>query len=397
MKGLELRHRLVLHRMMVVAAFIYVFVWALSPCQAAKLTDRQIQTIQANIKNSTDLSTKCLELHNTADQNYTIASSNFQKTNLQGFRQAAALYAEAKAKCLETRKLFDDAWIQMQLGMQNDDLASVQKGRDLQNIALQHYNEAIQLLIKAAGISTQAVSENLRRLVPNSIVPSGNGRTPPTDKAPNRMTPSFPPANIPQNGFPIAALIILLGTVITSIQAFKDKVLYERYILHPWSIVRHKTRYYTLISNGLIHADLMHLTINLMSFTFFALPLEGIIGHFRFVLVYFGSLIFSSVIITMEHGDNARYSCVGASGAIVGVIFSYIIHHPYIKIGMVIVPMGVPATLYALSFLTHSYVMSRTKCDNVAHDAHLCGAIGGAAITVLLDPTMVGIVTHILK
>lgn len=384
-----------LYGMMVVAAFICILS-GLSPCQAAKLTDSQIQTIQANIHKSTDLSTRCLELYNNADQNYTAASSNFQKTNLHGFLQAAELYADAKSKSLETRKLFDDAWIQMQLGMQNDDLASVQKGTKLHNNAVQRYSETVQLLSKAAGIFNLAVRENQTHSVPDGIVPNRSGKTLPKDKVSNWNLPNFPSASIPQSSLPIAALIILIGTVITSIQAFKDEELYERYILHPWSIVRHKTRYYTLISNGLIHADSMHLTINLMSFTFFALPLEGIIGHLRFVFVYFGSLLFSSIIVTMKNANNAYYRCLGASGAISGVIFSYIIYRPNAQIRMMIAPMGVPAPIFALAYVGYSYFMSKSKYDNVAHDAHLWGAIAGALITVVLDPNLVGSFTKIL-
>ncbi len=391
-----MRDRVALYCMMASTVLICVF-WGLSPCRAAKLTDSQIQAIQADIHNSTDFSTKCLELYNNAEQNYTMATTNYQKTIVQGFRQAAALYAEARCKSLETRKLFDDAWIQMQYGMDNGDLTQVQRGTDLHNNAVQHYNEVVQLLNKAAGILNQAVQETQGRSAPNTIVSNGRGRTLPTGMASNWSIPDFPPAGIPQNGFPTAALIILIATFITSFRAFKDKVLYERYILHPWSIVRYKTRYCTLITSGLIHADPMHLAINLMSFSFFALPLEGIIGHFRFILVYFGSLIFSSIIVTMKNGNNAYYRCLGASGAVSGVIFSYIIYRPKAQISMMIAPMGVPAPIFALAYVGYSYFMSKSKHDNVAHDAHLWGAIAGALITVVLDPNLVGVATHFLK
>lgn len=299
MKGLELKDRVALHGMMVVAAFIYVFC-GLSPCQAAKLTDSQIQAIQANIKNSTDLSTKCLENHNVADQNFTIASSNYQKTSIQGFRQAAEIYGEAKSKFLETRKIFDDAWIQMQLGMENGDLTQVQKGTDIHNTGVQHFNEGIQLLSRAVGIFNQALSESRSRSGSTGTVPSW--RTLSTNMGSNWSIPGYPPSSTPQSGFPIAALIILIVTAVTSFRAFKDQRIKDRYILHPWSIVRLKTRYYTLISSGLIHANPMHLTMNLMSFSFFALPLETIIGHAGFVLVYFGSLILSSMVVTARQG-----------------------------------------------------------------------------------------------
>jgi membrane associated rhomboid family serine protease len=195
---------------------------------------------------------------------------------------------------------------------------------------------------------------------------------------------------------PIAALIILIVTGATSFSAFKNQKITDRYILNPWSIVRNKTRYYTLVSSGLIHANPMHLTMNLMSFTFFALPLEGIIGHAGFVLVYFGSLILSSIVVTIRNGNNASYRCLGASGAISGIIFSYILYRPTATISMMIAPMGVPAPIFALAFVGYSYFMSRTKYDNVAHDAHLWGAITGALLTVIYDPHTLETVTGFL-
>jgi membrane associated rhomboid family serine protease len=201
---------------------------------------------------------------------------------------------------------------------------------------------------------------------------------------------------LPQSGFPTATLTILIATFLTSFRAFRDQLLYERCILNPWSVVQHKIRYYTLISNGLIHTDPIHLTINMMSFTFFALPLEGIIGHFQFVLVYLGSLIFSSIVITVKNGNNAYYRCLGASGAVSGVIFSYILYRPNAQISMMIAPVGVPAPIFALAYVAYSYFMSKSKCDNVAHDAHLWGAFAGALITLVLDPNLVGTAAKML-
>jgi len=40
-------------------------------------------------------------------------------------------------------------------------------------------------------------------------------------------------------------------------------------------------------------------------------------------------------------------------------------------------PMGVPAPIFALAYIGYSYFMSKSKYDNVAHDAHLWGAIAG--------------------
>ncbi len=148
-----------LYAMIFLAAFVYI-VSALSPCHAAKLTDGQIQVIQANIYGSTDRITKCLENQDIAEQNCAIASSEFKKTGIQGFRQAAEIYGDAKSKFLETRKIFDDAWIQTQLGMENGCLSQVQKRTDIHNTGVEHFHEGIRLLKRAAWVFNQALSES---------------------------------------------------------------------------------------------------------------------------------------------------------------------------------------------------------------------------------------------
>jgi hypothetical protein len=154
-----MRKRVSLYAMIFLAAIVCV-VSALSPSHAAKLIDGQIRVIQANIRNSTDLSTKCLENHDMADQNCAIASSEFEKTGIQGFRQAAEIYGDAKSKFLETRKIFDDAWSQTQLGMENGSLRQVQEGTDIHKTGVEHFHEGIQLLNRAAVIFNQALSES---------------------------------------------------------------------------------------------------------------------------------------------------------------------------------------------------------------------------------------------
>jgi membrane associated rhomboid family serine protease len=134
--------------------------------------------------------------------------------------------------------------------------------------------------------------------------------------------------------------------------------------------------------------------MNLMSFCFFGLVLETIIGHTRFIMVYLGSLLFSSLVLTVKNANNAYYRALGASGAITGVIFSYILYRPTSKISFMFAPMGVPAPVFALAYVGYSYFMAKNKFDNVAHDAHLWGAISGALITVAVDPNLMGIVNR---
>jgi membrane associated rhomboid family serine protease len=280
--------------------------------------------------------------------------------------------------------------------LEHGELTTVEEGVKIHNLGVQCYNDGVQLLNSAAQIFDHA-----RQKPKNHSGTSMTATSPGTQSVNTKPTWSIPGLGMPtlpfggaQDSFPIVAVIILIGTTITSLQAFADPQLFEKYILHPWSIVNHKARYYTLLSSGLIHADPMHLMMNLMSFCFFGLVLETIIGHARFLLVYAGSLLFSSLVLTVKNANNAYYRALGASGAITGVIFSYILYHPNSKISFMFAPMGVPAPVFALAYVGYSYYMAKTKMDNVAHDAHLWGAIAGALITVVVDPNLMGIMAR---
>ena len=143
------------------------------------------------------------------------------------------------------------------------------------------------------------------------------------------------------------ALFILLLTVLTSLfTLYHEDDLFRKFILHPWSVVRRK-RYYTLITSGLLHADMGHLLFNMLSFYFFAFALELRLGHWQFGVLYAASLVLSSISTVVRKRNDADYYCLGASGAVSAVIFSFIIHEPGSRIYVMFIPIAIPAPIFA--------------------------------------------------
>lgn len=194
------------------------------------------------------------------------------------------------------------------------------------------------------------------------------------------------------NQTPVASLILIF-TVVTSIYAFNDHTLYGKFMLHPYSVYR-KNKIYTLITSGLIHSDWMHLIFNMMTFFFFAFSLEAQIGSLRFGLIYFLSLILSDITSVLKHKDDFWYNSLGASGAISGVLFSYILFYPLSKLYLFFIPIGIPAVLFGGLYLMYCVYASKQSRDNINHDAHFFGALTGIIITILIIP---GIVPHFLS
>jgi membrane associated rhomboid family serine protease len=195
---------------------------------------------------------------------------------------------------------------------------------------------------------------------------------------------------------PVGCFILVI-TLISSLMAFQNRELSRKLMLNPYRIVHQKT-YYEVITSGLIHADWMHLAFNMISFYFFAIamnpgvPLEaymteraGPIGHLYFGLIYFGAMALGDMTTIFKQKDNPSYFSLGASGAISGVIFSYILFAPDSKIGVFFFP-SMPAPLFAIFYVVFSILASRSRNSNINHDAHLWGGLFGFALTIALFP-----------
>lgn len=193
------------------------------------------------------------------------------------------------------------------------------------------------------------------------------------------------------NDTPVASIIFIF-TIITSVYAFNDSTLYGKFMLHPYSVAKGK-KYYTFITSGLIHADVMHLFFNMFTFVAFAFKLESLIGHWQFALLYFVSMILADIPSVIKHKEHFWYNSLGASGAISAVVFSYILFYPLSKLMIFPIPFGIPAIAFGVLYLVYCYFMSKQSKDNINHDAHLFGALAGIVITLILQQ---GIIPHFL-
>jgi len=186
---------------------------------------------------------------------------------------------------------------------------------------------------------------------------------------------------------PVASIIFIF-TVITSLYAFYDQSLYGKFMLHPYSVAKgHKV--YTVITSGLIHADWMHLFFNMFTFFAFAFTLEQLMGHWQFGLMYFLALILSDLPTIFKHKNDFHYNSLGASGAISAVLFSYILFNPLTKIGIIFIPIGIPAVIFGFLYLIYCAYASKNSRDNINHDAHFFGALAGLIFTIIVIPNIV--------
>jgi membrane associated rhomboid family serine protease len=182
------------------------------------------------------------------------------------------------------------------------------------------------------------------------------------------------------------ALAIFIMTLITSIRALRDPVFRDKLTLNPYQVT-HRKEYYRLFSSGLVHGNTMHLVFNMLAYYFFAFQLEMILGHWQFALLYIGSLLFSDFPTLIRYKDSTIYRTLGASGAISGVVLSFIMFEPTAPLTFIFLPFfSFPAWILAIGFLAYSLFASFRGSSRINHDAHFWGALAGMVFTLILAP-----------
>ncbi|WP_395062892.1 rhomboid family intramembrane serine protease [Flavobacterium sp.] len=186
--------------------------------------------------------------------------------------------------------------------------------------------------------------------------------------------------------FNLFLIAIIAINVIVSFKGFEDLSFFRKYKFHVGSI--RAGEQIRMISSGFLHADVPHLAFNMLSLYFFAPVVYGMLNNFSFVLIYFASLIFGSLLTMIFHNNDYSYSAVGASGAVTGIIYSAILLDPTLEIYLFFIPIPIPAYLFGIGYLLYSIYGMKAKNDNIGHTAHFGGAIGGYIFTLMKKPSI---------
>jgi membrane associated rhomboid family serine protease len=189
--------------------------------------------------------------------------------------------------------------------------------------------------------------------------------------------------------------IIIIACVAFSLLAFNNRNIFIRFLFSPYATIHYK-QYYRLFTHAFLHGDYMHLAFNMYALYLFGQALEeqyfrvlfGQKASFYFILLYVGGIFFSTLYDLMKQKDNPNYSSVGASGAVTAVVFSAILINPSMGMGIIFIPVFIPAWLFGMLYLFYSWYMGKKQIDNIGHNAHFWGAVFGFVFTVLLKPSL---------
>jgi len=154
-----------------------------------------------------------------------------------------------------------------------------------------------------------------------------------------------------------------------------------KFQLNAWSVIKQK-EYFRMFTYGFVHADFIHLLINmivLLSFgstliNFFDIYFEGN-GAQMFLFLYLTAIPISAIITVKKNKNNPNFNAVGASGAVSAIVYAAIFLKPYSLLYVWGIP--IPGILFGIAYLIYSWFMAKRNNDNIGHDAHFWGAVYG--------------------
>ncbi|MBN1118080.1 MAG: rhomboid family intramembrane serine protease [Bacteroidales bacterium] len=143
---------------------------------------------------------------------------------------------------------------------------------------------------------------------------------------------------------------------------------------------------YQLISHMFLHAGFFHIFMNIFFGVYmFGRMLESYIGSQRFFILYFVSgLGAAGLQLLVYHIMGVQGAMVGASGAVYGILAAFAYLFPNVELMVFPFPVPVKAKYLIPGFLVLSVYqgLSNNPGDNVAHFAHIGGAVIGFIITL---------------
>ena len=185
----------------------------------------------------------------------------------------------------------------------------------------------------------------------------------------------------------LTKLLIGINVAVFALEAVSGAGLLARFALWPvghFAVAQFDNpvgfKVWQLITCGFLHANFLHLAINMYALWMFGSDVERVIGSRHYLILYFASLLSSSMtqlLVVSTMTSEGVYPTVGASGAIFGILLAFGMLFPRRTIVLLIPPIPMPAIVFVILYaLLELFSGVFGTNQGVAHFAHLGGMIG---------------------
>ena len=189
----------------------------------------------------------------------------------------------------------------------------------------------------------------------------------------------------------VVTYLIIVANILVFLTSLSDPESYNKLIttygLVPKNVME-GTNLLSLITSMFLHADILHLGLNMFFLLVSGDAVERELGSSRFLALYLAFGVIAGLFHSYLNSAST-ISTIGASGAIFGVLAAFAILFPFrwlLKL-LGFIPIPLPAILFVfITILTETAYVSSGVVENVAHTAHVGGFLAGVFLTLLFIP-----------
>jgi membrane associated rhomboid family serine protease len=150
------------------------------------------------------------------------------------------------------------------------------------------------------------------------------------------------------------------------------EILFRYGAMYSLAVERHE--YWRLVGYGFLHADILHLTMNMACLVLWGAHLEKRVGSLYFILIYLASIVTGALVSAVTH--SGPFLTVGASGGLSGIMGALLCLWILGKIDLSVNFFAINIGLNVALALT---------APNIDSGAHFGGFAAGVISCALLD------------
>lgn len=141
--------------------------------------------------------------------------------------------------------------------------------------------------------------------------------------------------------------------------------------------------WWTIVTHLFLHANLLHLAVNVLGLWFIGPEVEALLGRARFIVLFFISGAAGGLLQTWF--SPAASELIGASGSVCGILLSLTTAYPELPLRALlffVLPVSMKARTLGRGLIVFSLVCAVLHIvPQIGHLAHLGGAVAGALLT----------------
>lgn len=156
----------------------------------------------------------------------------------------------------------------------------------------------------------------------------------------------------------------------------------------PYQVATHMFAHSTYTEQGNI--VFFHILFNMFGLYMFGRILENVWGPKKFLFFYLACGVGAAVShLAMQYFMGGNAAAVGASGAVMGIFVAFAYLFPNTELMIIPIPFPIKAKWVAIVYILIDLFggIGQLKGDNIAHFAHLGGALTGFIILILWNKT----------